>query len=355
MIFQPVLNVFLLLLLFVPVAALIVFVMMKPARRGAPLWVWVTRLAMLLACFVMLLRPGIPGGATQTLATDTDIVLVVDTTASIVAEDWADGEPRLDGVRADIQAIVDEYPGARFALITFDAAADLRMPLTTDTTALISSLEVLRPEVTSQSRGSSVGIAHTMLADTLTRAAESSPDRSRMVFYFGDGEQTDGSTPESFSASAEMTDAGAVFGYGTAEGGPMKLTTGSLDGADAGYIQYQGVDAMSVIDETNLNAIAEQIGVEYQHRTADAEIALPEAPSTTTSLSKSGEVGNVIELYWIAALVMAALLAIELARATMLVVRLRLLKAPAPVRAQRDEGRQVPERAQRDEGPGGAA
>jgi len=127
---------------------------------------------------------------------------------------------------------------------------------------------------------------------------------------------------------AKLTDAGGVFGYGTEEGGPMKLTTGGVDGADGGYIQYQGANAMSVIDEANLQTIADQLGVDYQHRTADAEPTLPKAPSTTTNYSKSGEIGNVTELYWIAALVMAALLAVELARATMLVARLRLLNAP---------------------------
>jgi len=335
-IFQPVLNVFLLLLLFAPAVAVVVWVSVRAERRGAPLWLWISRLAMVLACFVMLLRPGIPGGSTQTLATDTDIVLLVDTTASIVAEDWDGDQPRLDGVRADVQAIVDEYPGARFALITFDASADLRMPLTTDTTALISSLDVLRPEVTSQSRGSSVGLAADLLDDTLSNAAESSPDRSRMVFYFGDGEQTDGGTPESFAGSATLTDAGAVFGYGTEEGGPMKLNSGGVgpsSGSETGqgeYIQYQGANAMSVIDETNLQTIADQLGVGYQHRTADADPTLPEAPSTTTSYSESGEIGNVTELYWIAALVVAVLLGVELARATMLVARLRLLKAPRP-------------------------
>ena len=162
MIFQPALNVFLLLLLCAPVAALAIIALTKAKGRDRALWAM--RLVTLLACFVLFLRPGIPGGATQTLATDTDIVLVVDTTASIVAEDWEGGAPRLDGVRQDVQAIVDEYPGARFALITFDASADLRMPLTTDTTALVSSLDVLRPEVTSQSRGSSIGIANQLLA-----------------------------------------------------------------------------------------------------------------------------------------------------------------------------------------------
>lgn len=195
-------------------------------------------------------------------------------------------------MRADVQAIVDEYPGARFALITFDASADLRLPLTTDTTALVSSLEVLRPEVTSQSRGSSIGIANELLADTLSNAAESSPDRSRMVFYFGDGEQTVTSAPEPFDGSEKLTDAGAVFGYGTAEGGPMKLTTGSVGDSSSEYIEYEGANALSVIDEKNLEAIAAELGVPYEHRTADAEPELPEAPSTTTSYAESGSVAR---------------------------------------------------------------
>ena len=334
MIFQPVLNIFLLVLLCAPVAALAVLALVKANGRGRALWAM--RLVLLLACFVLFLRPGIPGGATQTLATDTDIVLVVDTTASIVAEDWDGDQPRLDGVRADVQAIVDEYPGARFALITFDASADLRLPLTTDTTALVSSLEVLRPEVTSQSRGSSIGIANQLLADTLSNAAESSPDRSRMVFYFGDGEQTVTSAPEPFDGSEKLTDAGAVFGYGTAEGGPMKLTTGSVGDSSSEYIEYEGANALSVIDEKNLEAIAAELGVPYEHRTADAEPELPEAPSTTTSYAESGSVGSVTELYWIAALVIVALLGVELTRASMLVARLRLLRAPsAPHRERR--------------------
>lgn len=343
MILQPVVNGFLLLLLFAPIVALVVWILVRapkpspataavdprlaarPARTHRLLWG--LRLAMVLACFVMLLRPGIPGGATQTLATDTDVVLVVDTTASIVAEDWAEGQPRLDGVRADVRTIVAEYPGARFALITSDASAQLRMPLTTDTTALIGSVDVLRPEVTSQSRGSSIGIAANLLAETLASAADASPDRSRMVFYLGDGEQTVSSAPESFEASAEYTDGGAVLGYGTPEGGPMRITSGGVDGEDAGYIEYQGSEALSVIDEKNLEAIAGELGVEYEHRTPDSEPVLPEAPATTTNFAESGEVGNVTELYWVAALLLVALLGVELARATMLVARLRGLRA----------------------------
>ncbi len=354
MIFQPVLHPLLLVLLCAPVAAIAVRALVRSA--GAPAGaagtaastsprsrvqhrlLWVLRLVLLLACFAMLLRPGIPGGSTQTLATDTDVVLVVDTTASIVAEDWDGDRPRLDGVREDIQSIVEEYPGARFALITFDAAAELRMPLTTDATALMSSMEVLRPEVTSQSRGSSIGIANQLLAETLEAAADRSPDRSRMVFYFGDGEQTASTPPESFRSSQKYADSGMVFGYGTAEGGAMRLTTGSVGSPGSEeYIEYQGAPAKSVIDEQTLQTLAGELGIEYQHRTSDAAPVLPAAPTTTTSYSESGSVGNVIELYWIAAIVAVAVLGFELTRATMLIARLRGLRAPAE-RATQGEG-----------------
>ena len=323
MILQPVLHPILLALLCAVPAFFVVRSLVIGPHRGR----WALRLGMIVVVFVILLRPGIPGGTSQTLATDTDVVIVVDTTASIVAEDWAGDRPRIDGVRTDVQAIVDEYPGARFALISFDAAAQLRLPLTTDATALMSSLDVMRPEVTDQSRGSSIGIANRMLADTLSAAAKASPERSRMVFYLGDGEQTASSEPESFASSAKYVDGGAVLGYGTTEGGPMRKTTGQgTEGGD--YIEYQGQPALSVIDEDNLRKVSEQLGVEYQARTADARIELPEAPTSTTDYAASGEVGNVIELYWIAALALIVLLAVEVALATASVVRLRGLARP---------------------------
>jgi len=325
-ILQPVIHPVLLALLCAVPAVFVVRALIKGPR---PRSLWALRLGMLVVVFVMLLRPGIPGGTSQTLATDTDVVIVVDTTASIIAEDWNGDQPRLNGVRADVQSIVDEYPGARFSLISFDATAQLRLPLTTDATALMSSIDVMLPEITDQSRGSSISVANRMLADTLSAAAKSSPDRSRMVFYLGDGEQTSDTRPESFASSAKYVDGGAVLGYGTAEGGPMKKTTGRTSG-DGGYIQYQGKDATSVIDQGNLQQIAEQLGVTYQHRTASAEITLPEAPTTTTDYTASGEVGNVIELYWIAALVLIVLVSVEVARAAMQIVRLRgLAEKPA--------------------------
>ncbi|MGN6271700.1 MAG: VWA domain-containing protein [Protaetiibacter sp.] len=317
MILQPVLPVLLVAAVAVPLVALAVWRLVRERGAGTRMR-WAARVVLVLACGALLLRPGIPGGEVATLATDVDVVLLVDTTASIVAEDWDGGAPRLDGVREDALRIVATYPGARFALITFDAEASLRVPLTTDTTALATSLSVLRPEPTANSRGSSIGIAAAQLETTLEAAAAVSPDRARMVFYFGDGEQTASSEPESFAGSASEVAGGAVFGYGTEAGGPMRQTSAGIDGP-GDYIQYEGERAVSKLDPQNLERVAQQLGVDYQPRSADRPIELPPAPTTATSADGATE--SIRDLSWVVALVVVALLAFELASGAALLVR----------------------------------
>ncbi len=327
MILQPLLHPVLLVLLCGAAAALAVHALLtRPGDRGR----WGLRLGIVLALFLLLLRPGIPGGQTETMATDTDIVIVLDTTASMVAEDGPGGGPRLAQVREDVEAIVAAYPGARFALLTFDAEAVQRLPLTTDTSALASALQVLQPEVTAHSRGSSVWLAADLLAQTLQQAAESTPDRARMVFYLGDGEQTASSAPGSFASAGELADGGAVLGYGTAEGGPMRITSGRVasGGSDTEYIQYQGQRALSTIDEETLGRIAADLGVTYQHRGGGEELVLPEPPATTVARTGSDTPGGVIELTWMLALLFVVLLAVEIAIDTARLVRLRGLLRP---------------------------
>jgi Ca-activated chloride channel family protein len=338
-ILQPVITPFLAILLVLPVLGAAVWMLVRSISSrgngpgGAGPAMWALRILLVLACGVLLLRPGIPGGHVRTLASATDVVIAVDTTASMVAEDWdgakgATGDrTRMAGVREDVRRIAEAYPGARFALITFDANAVLRLPLTTDSGALVSAVDVLQPEVTRQSKGSSIGIADQLLAQTLQNAQKASPDRARMVFYLGDGEQTVSSTPESFTASKKLVSGGAVLGYGTAEGGPMRETTGAFSGK-GDYIQYQGSDALSRIDEKNLQQIAAELGVGYTHRTAQAKPQLPPAPTSTTAYRENDPLTQPIDLSWILALVIAALLCTEITRATVLIMRMRHLALP---------------------------
>lgn len=312
MIVQPVLPVFLVVVL--TLAGLGLAGWRLAVSRGAARWAWAGRAGLVLACGLLLLRPGIAGAPVETLATDVDILIVVDATASIVAEDWDGEQPRLDGVRADVDQIVATYPGARIALLTFDSEAAVRVPLTTDATAVVSSMSVLRPEVTAHSQGSSVGIAAELLEQTLRAAQELTPERARLVFYLGDGEQTSSDEVESFRGSADLIAGGAVLGYGTEDGGRMRQTDAGLGGPGE-YILYEGAPALSRIDPANLGMIADDLGVEYQQRAADTDLELPDVPASQTTLTDD-TTSSVAELSWILGLVIAVLLALELARAT---------------------------------------
>ncbi|MBD8727567.1 VWA domain-containing protein [Frigoribacterium sp. CFBP 13707] len=100
---------------------------------------WARRLGVVALLLVVAARPGLPGGSAEASVAQVNVFFVVDTTSSIAAEDWGDGEPRLTGVRADVAAVAEQLAGARFSLISFDSTAVLRTPLTDDAAAVVSA------------------------------------------------------------------------------------------------------------------------------------------------------------------------------------------------------------------------
>ena len=344
MYFEPMIAPALIVLATVLFSAFIVFTGLR-APKGRRLWPVVRRLAITLAILLVAVRPGVPGlGDRTVVSTGNDVYIVMDTTGSVAAEDYLISATRLSGMKADAARIVDEFAGAKFSLLTFDTVALVRVPLTTDATAMQSAIDVVQPEVTLYSSGSSISVAAELLASTLAENAAAHPERQRIVFYLGDGEQTNGEEPGSFEASAANTQGGAVFGYGTAEGGRMQENAGPFDDLLDGetplpedpneppvYIQdrssYPYTEALSIYSEENLTAIANQLGVDYVHRTTDSPIPVtaddvPGQPETVES-----RVHTIVELYWIPALAAFALLLWEAAGIVLALVALRRPKA----------------------------
>jgi Ca-activated chloride channel family protein len=290
-----------------------------PAGARGPAESWVARgrrTAMVALLLVAALRPAIPGNDVRVDASAVDVYLVVDTTSSVMARDYADAKPRLEGVRSDIKALVTQLAGARFALITFDIDTTIRLPLTGDGAAVSAAADTLRPETTVWSRGSSVTLARDQLRTALERGRDTHPERARLVFYLGDGEQTAAQDPRPFDIDGQLVNGGAVLGYGTAAGGRMAITaafeTGDIIDPSTGQ------PALSVIDEKQLGSIAGQLRVPYVHRTRDdgasgivEAVRLKElAPLRATDAAEI--VGGRSELGWVALLVLAALAAWEL-------------------------------------------
>lgn len=326
------------LLLLVAIGLALVWWPAGPRERSESMVARGRRTAMVLLLLLAALRPALPGNDVRVDASAVDVYLVVDTTSSVMARDYDDGRPRLEGVRTDIKALVDQLSGARFSLMTFDIDTTLRLPLTSDGAAVAAAADTLRPETSVWSRGSSVTLARDQLKTALERGRETHPERARLVFYLGDGEQTTAQDPQPFAIDGQLINGGAVLGYGTAAGGRMAVTaafeTGDIIDPSTGQ------PAVSVIDEKELASIAKQLGVPYVHRTADDHgagivqaVQLKElAPLRATDSSEI--VGGRSELGWLALLLLAALAAWELGSLVAAATRRRarpVASAPAHV------------------------
>ena len=240
-----------------------------------------------LALVMVLILAGPAAAVTEsTQVSNVEIYLVVDRTGSMAAEDWAGGPDagggtRLDGVKSDLTAIRDAWPQARFCILALDGTAARELPLTSDLDAVTSWIGSLQQEITQRSQGSSLDGMLPLLVQTLTRAKEKNPEDARLVYILSDGEATDdgrgagaaSTAGATWAKAGELTDGGAVLGYGTASGGMMRSFDGSSTPGSGKYIldPDTGKPAVSVPDTRTLASVAEALGVPYFQRTGGSD------------------------------------------------------------------------------------
>ncbi|HET7399343.1 MAG TPA: VWA domain-containing protein [Intrasporangium sp.] len=301
-----------------------------PGESGAAHW---RRGAAVLLLAVAALRPAVGGDEAAATAANLNVYFVVDTTSSIVAEDYGESRPRLDGIREDIAAIAEWLPGARYSVVTFDQSTRVRLPLTTDTTALEAAVETLQPEATEVSRGTSITAARARVQTLLEQAVQRHPERGRIVFYLGDGEHTAPEPPAPFAVPGGLVQGGAVLGYGTTEGGRMRSTRARYT-SSGGYVQdpATGEDARSVIDEAALRGIGASLGVPYVHRARGESVAPVVAGVDLdrfgTEAVEQEKVRTRREAYWLLLAGVAALAVWELGAGLQSLAQTRRRKGP---------------------------
>ncbi|GAA2240709.1 VWA domain-containing protein [Rarobacter faecitabidus] len=285
---------------------------------------WLRRAAVVLVLTFVAAGPAIEHDEVTTYASGVEIYLVVDRTGSMAAEDYGDGDTRLSGVRTDLRALAAENTGARFSIITFDSIASQQLPLSSDVRAVNAWADTLTQELSSLSTGSLVDRPLDSLTRALQDSAEQAPDHERYVYFFSDGENTANGVPGSYASLSSLISGGAVLGYGTKEGGRMKVNdpTGTTSGYIKDPTQDGEPDAISVLDEASLQSVAQQLGVPYVLRSPGVPIGnvVPAVNSSATAQATTRTVRVYQPLLWPFALVGAALLLWELgalvARAT---------------------------------------
>ncbi|WP_413320807.1 VWA domain-containing protein [Agrococcus sp. 1P02AA] len=273
---------------------------------------WSRRTLLVLLAVAMAFRPALPGGEVPTASVQARVFVMVDTSQSVAAEDWG-GEPRLSGMQEDVVEIARSFAGADISVISFDSQASLRVPLTDDGSAVIEMVRALKPEIAQQSRGTSVAVAHELLRTELERSEAEDAASPAIVFYLGDGEHTAEEAPASFADAGALIDRGLVLGYGTEQGGRMRVS--SFDPAQQEqYVQDPaGGDAVSRIDEDRLRGIADELGITYLQRAPGLPIA--DALGPMAALDSAADLDRTeearLEVAWILGIPVALLIAWE--------------------------------------------
>lgn len=241
------------------------------------------RYALMVAAALLLVAVWRPvlGGAEPSVTRiagerEPNVFLIVDRSAAMPAS-----------ARSDIDAVLDRYPGARFAVISFDARPSLDWPLSADSWSLRPILDAPAPAAPGADAGTNVGAASNVLRYQLIGAVQQFPKAQNLVYYFGAGAPDSTAPQREFRIPEGAVDGGAVFGYDEA-GAPR------------------------------LRAVADQIGVPYlldgepPEATPAAEV--PEPASATSGF----------EVYWALAIAAALLILFELYHALRDLRRTRL-------------------------------
>lgn len=124
----------------------------------------------------------------STQARGLDLMLAVDISRSMLAEDAGGGGSRLAKAVREARRLVQDQPGDRVGLVAFAGAAYTLSPLTVDGSAIGLYLESLDPDIASAG-GTAVAPA-LQTAGTLLDAAPDLSDRVLVVFTDGEAHDT---------------------------------------------------------------------------------------------------------------------------------------------------------------------
>lgn len=156
-------------------------------RRPRP---WLTGLATLchLLCVVALVlalaRPQQGHEFTSTSQKGIDIMLVVDISASMLAEDFRPN--RVEAAKTVIKSFISRQQGNRLGVVVFSGKSFTLIPLTTDYGLVADSVSTIQPQMISRS-GTAIGAA---LVNAIYRLRKQTT-HSKVIVLLTDGDNTD--------------------------------------------------------------------------------------------------------------------------------------------------------------------
>ncbi len=207
------------------------------------------------ACFVIgAARPQLGSTITRVEASGVDIMLVIDVSRSMLAEDFTIGNQRanrLDAVRQVTERFIEERPNDRIGIVAFAGRPYLVSPLTLDHTWLIRNLD--RVQIGMVEDGTAIGSA---LASAANRLKDKDA-KSKLIVLLTDGDNNMGKVMPITAAEAANALGVRIYSIGAGTRGTAPYPV--MD--RFGRTQYQSIPVE--FDENVLREIAAVSGGQY--------------------------------------------------------------------------------------------
>ena len=211
-----------------------------------------------------LAEPQMPGKNVFVKSTGLDIVIAVDVSLSMLAQDILPN--RLEKAKLELQDLVEKAKGDRIGVVAFAGEAHIQVPLTLDRAAVKLFLKTLSPDII-PTPGTAIGEG--IRAALALYSGEAG--QNRVLVLLTDGEDQ-GSKP--LEAAREAAKRGVriyAIGIGTAKGDVIAVR------GENGKVDFKkdlgGKTVVSKLDEKTLQEITQLTGgVYYRSRKGNLEI-----------------------------------------------------------------------------------
>jgi len=209
---------------------------------------------------IALARPQIGSRLTMTKRYGVDIMIAIDTSSSMLAQDIKPS--RIEKAKLEISSLIDKMKGDRVGILTFAGDSFMQCPLTLDYSAAKMFLNIIEPGMMPKP-GTAIGGA----IKTAVKGFTKKERKHKVLVLITDGE--DHNTNPSEAATEAKKEGVMIYaiGIGTRKGEPIPIIDSS--GKISGYKKDKsGEVVMTKLDEEMLQKIALITDGKYYHATA---------------------------------------------------------------------------------------
>jgi len=207
-------------------------------------------------------RPQYPGGVEKIETTGGEVVIALDVSLSMLAEDFQPN--RLEKAKREIVDLLDRLKAQSMGLVVFAGEAFVQCPPTVDYSAFRMFLDVADVGIISDTG--------TDLADAISKSVKLLDDGAavdKAIIVFTDGETFDGDAPDAAAEAAKLGIKVYAIGVGSSNGRPIP----TIDGSGNLKKDSEGEIVLSKLNSEELTEIAEKGGGEFYRATpGEAEI-----------------------------------------------------------------------------------